>query len=130
MTDQITKCDKETLVHQFLKVQAQVTVKPIVKQGEPKVHCIDSDINPDYNCYENKKAGQQTERKPEKEIGKSTFTLTQVLCVEIPLTVGVDVDVDHGIARCGKPDFGPCKSRCKKTDVKDKSPKLKPSKKR
>ncbi len=31
-------CCTETLIHQLVKVQAQVTVTPLVKHGEPRVY--------------------------------------------------------------------------------------------
>lgn len=43
-----------------------------------------------------------------------------MICVEIPIAIGVDVDVDSGIVRCGTPDFGPCKSLCECTETMDK----------
>lgn len=106
MSDQHTKCDKENLVHQLLKVQAEVTITPLVTHGPPKVCCIDSEIKPDFDC------DKWTELKEAN--GKCSFTLTQIFCVEIPIELDVDVAIDKGIIGCGKPDFGPCKTPCKK----------------
>ncbi|HNS79656.1 MAG TPA: hypothetical protein PKM17_13495 [Syntrophorhabdus sp.] len=111
MEDKHINCE-ETIVHQMVKVQAQVSVEPYIKCGRSKVYCIDSHIRPDCECDEIK--------EPERCDKKCTFTLTQVICVEIPIAIGVDVDVDPGIVRCGTPDFGPCKSLCECTETMDK----------
>lgn len=105
--DECTDCDKEEIVHQFLEVQAQVTVTPLVNHGTPKAYCVDSDIKQDGNwdCV----------WRPGRRRDKCTFTLSKVICVEIPITFDVDVDVDQGITRCCEPDFGPCKLHYKNT---------------
>lgn len=110
MEDKHTDCE-ETIVHQLVKVQAQVTVDPHVKCGKSKVYCIDSHIKPGCECddiIEHDRCGD-----------KCTFTLTQLFCVEIPVAIGVDVDVDSGIVHCGIPDFGPCNPLCENKELID-----------
>jgi len=97
--DQINSCGEE-IVHQFLEVEAQVTITPLVRHGRPKVTCLGSELKKD-DC--NWGTSCRSCRKDE-----CTYTLRQVLCVEIPITLGVDVDVDEGITHCGRPEFGPC----------------------
>lgn len=127
MSDQNTDCGKEAIIHQLLKVQAQVTVTPIIKDGRPRVYCIDSDIRPACDDDEDRRAYYQRRRESEDSDGKCTFTVTQVLCVEIPISVDVDVDVDQGIVRCGRPEFGPCEHPRKELDCMDQSEELNPS---
>lgn len=116
MSDQATNCGKVAIVHQLLKVGAQVTVKPIVKHGRPRAYCIDSHIKPGSD-WEEKKIVFHGGKDSERSDGKCTFTVTQVVCVEIPIAIGVDVDVDEGILRCGTPKFGPCKTLCKEPEI-------------
>jgi len=120
------KCNKENIISQFVKVQAQVTVTPLVAYGKPKVCCINSSITPnpceccDYNSYENdcncnsmdcNFYDWNTNYDETCESGKSetkcNFTLTQVICIEIPISIDADVNVKEGIACCGKHDVKP-----------------------
>jgi hypothetical protein len=107
MSNQYPDCSKETVVSQLVKAQAQVTIKPIVKHGQAKVYCLESDIRPG---HEIKKVNYWTrpQDRCEKPSNKCTFVLTQLLCVEIPIDFDVDVDVNKGITRCGTPKIGPC----------------------
>jgi hypothetical protein len=110
------KCD--TIVHQFLEVEADITVKPIIKHGRPMVSCIESDFKP--SCkYERGRTNYPGNREQENCGGKCTFTVTQVICVEIPISFEVDVDVDEGIVHCGRPEFGPCPNPSKKWPCND-----------
>lgn len=98
MLDQFNSCDKENIVHQLLKVQAQVSVTPIVKHGKHKVYCLDSCIKPNSDCCND---------GPDHNCN---FTLTQIICVEIPICFDADVDIKKGILCCGKPYVKPdCK---------------------
>lgn len=36
----------EAVVHQLLEVEAQITVTPLIKHGEPKVFCLETEIKP------------------------------------------------------------------------------------
>lgn len=36
---------------------------------------------------------------------KHNYTLTQVICIEIPISLGADVEIKEGIACCGKPEI-------------------------
>jgi len=92
------------LVHQYVKVQAQVTVTPIVKHGMPKVYCIDADIDPG-RCDKDCPASNGDAKRP----GKYTFCVEKTLCIEVPIFYDIDVDVDReGVKYCGDPEFGPC----------------------
>jgi hypothetical protein len=95
-----SRCD--TIVHQLLELEAKVTLTPHIKNGKPKIFCIDSEIQP---CCESEKEDGE---KLELAAKKCCFTVSQVICVEIPISFDVDVDVDKGIVNCCKPDFGPC----------------------
>ncbi|MGI6678811.1 MAG: hypothetical protein ACOX2Q_07065 [Dehalobacterium sp.] len=112
MSGHYPRCDKETIVHQLVEVEARVTVLPLVRPGKPKVFCIDSYIREDCATDEEKRKDYYESYDSRKRCGKEkqfcTFTVTQVICVEIPITIGADVDVDSGIARCGIADIGPC----------------------
>lgn len=120
MPDQPNHCDKENMISQLLKVQAQITVTPLVKHGDPKVSCIDSFIRPSFGCCDhdsfdyddycdchcdccNHSTGYDTvcesRRKP-----ACNFTLTQLICVEIPISMDVDVDIQEGILCCDRPE--------------------------
>ncbi len=94
----------EALVHQLLEVEAHVTITPLIKHGKPIISCVESDIQP---CCDSEK---EKEEKSETAARKCTFTVTQLICVEIPIAFDVEVDVDQGIATCCTPDFGPCKT--------------------
>lgn len=107
MSKQKINCCKDTIIHQLLNVQAQVTVTPDIDAGKPKVFCVDSKIKP--NCHYDKK----------KKSDKCTFTISQALCVEIPFSIDIDVDVDEGIICCGNPELGPCKQYYREIDCTD-----------
>jgi hypothetical protein len=94
-----------TTVHQLLELEAQVTVTPHIKNDRPKIFCLESEILP--SCESEKKDGEKLELAAKK----CCFTVSQVICVEIPISFDVDVDVDKGIVHCCKPDFGPCELR-------------------
>ena len=108
MSDCYDKCDKETIIHQLLKVQAQVSVEPLVEHGPPKVQCIRSSVRPGRFC--------NSKKYPLMPNDKCTYILTQVICVEIPIKLDVDVDIDQGIVCCGTPEFGPCEPPCNTRD--------------
>lgn len=107
-----SSCEKRALVHQCVEVNANVTVTPILDHGNPTVLCIKSEVYPGHCCKE-----EITSCDCSSE--SCTFHVSQVLCVEIPISFGVEVDVDKGHIKCEKPDFGPCKCRCKKDDPEE-----------
>lgn len=121
MLDQFNSCDKEKIVHQLIKVQAQVKVTPLIKHGIPKVHCIASCIKPhsghtncEYDCGGCNYDYDYDCDSSDASDHNCYFTLTQIICVEVPISFGVDVDVKKGILCCGKPDIKPdCIHDCK-----------------
>lgn len=100
------ECEKNTIVHQLVEVEAEITIKPIVKHGKPKVSCYEADVHSSNssNCGKCK--------RKEKSCGKCTYSVSQIICVEIPVNFDVEVDVDKGITKCGKPHIGPCDDEC------------------
>lgn len=113
--------DNEAIVHQLVKVQAQVVITPLVKHGTPTVYCIAADLNQDCNCDRYRGDCCNIRRN-----GECSFTLTQVLCIEIPIAFDVDVDVNGKIACCGKADLGPCCIPPKKPCAADLRPRFCP----
>ncbi|MEA4987348.1 MAG: hypothetical protein VB095_04765 [Anaerovorax sp.] len=126
MSDQYTNCEK--MIRQLLEVQAQITVKPLVEYGKPNVYCVDSSITPnpdccncdcnssvdncydcdcnycDCDCYDwgsNYNAVWESERSRHQ----CNYTLTQVICVEIPIYIEADVEIDEGIVCCDSPEI-------------------------
>lgn len=124
MLDQFDICDKENIIHQLIKVQAQVKVTPLVKHGVPKIHCIDSCIKPhsdchdyDCDCHDYDCSDYDCDCADGSD-HDCNFTLTQIICVEVPISFDVDVDVKKGILCCGEPYIKPdCKYDCE-DDVK------------
>lgn len=113
MLDQFDYCDKENIIHQLIKVQAQVKVTPLVKHGVPKIHCIKSCIKLHSDCPDDECDCPDYDWDcdcTEESDHDCNFTLTQIICVEVPISFDVDVDVKKGILCCGKPDIKPdCK---------------------
>jgi len=113
MSDKYNECDKDSIIHQFLKLQAQVTSTPHVKHGKPKISCFYSNLKPDCKCPE---CAEDTEAETQGFTNKCgnncAFTLTQLICVQIPIAFDVDVDINEEVVCCGKPAFGPCKPQC------------------
>lgn len=124
MPNQYNKCDKENTIEQLIKVQAQITVTPLVEHGNPKVYCIDSCIKPisdccnqqccncnyyDCNCYDycDRNPNQNTTCESGKSKTKCNYTLTQIICVEIPISIDADVDIKEGIVCCDRPNAKP-----------------------
>lgn len=122
--NQYNKCDKENIIRQLMEVQAQVTVTPLINHGNPKVYCVNSCISPNYEynncnycdcsypdfynstcCY--KGCDYNTTCESSSSQCKYNYTLTQVICIEIPICIDAEVDIREGIACCGKPDIIP-----------------------
>ncbi|MGI6733614.1 MAG: hypothetical protein ACOX4J_05505 [Anaerovoracaceae bacterium] len=38
---------------------------------------------------------------------KYNYTLTQIICIEIPISIDADVDIKEGILCCGEPEIQP-----------------------
>ncbi|NLB18510.1 MAG: hypothetical protein GX825_07260 [Syntrophomonadaceae bacterium] len=137
MDNQNNKCEKENLIRQLVKVQAQVSIIPDVRHGTPKVSCLDSCIKPSsfcsdkdyYDCgccdrkcwdydrcwhnqfhcdYESGYDEYCCENSDYDSVSvsnqKYNYTLTQLICVEIPISIDADVDIKEGITCCGKPE--------------------------
>lgn len=103
MHEQNDKC-KENIIRELLKVQAQITVTPLVRHGEPKVFCIDSCIKPNKRCPDHG-YGCDTFWESGCSRNRCNFTLTQVICVEIPISFDAEVDIKEGIVCCGRPEI-------------------------
>lgn len=115
-------CDRDSIIHQLIKVEAQVTVTPQVKHGVPKVYCIDSEIKPvcDSDCDSGTDCGDGNycdydcdydcdgRWKSSMTGNKCAFKLTQIICIEIPVMFDAEVDIKKGIVCCGEPDIEPC----------------------
>lgn len=99
-----SSCEK--LVQQYVKVNADVTVTPLFEHGEPTVTCVKSEVTP-CSPHESK----ECESSCCEEVCQ--FRVSQVLCIEIPLCFGVDVDVEKGSISCGKPEVGQGNCKCK-----------------
>jgi len=104
LSDRYNINDNDTIINQLVKVQAQVTVAPLVKYGKPKIYCID--IKPVSSCNLDKywKIICPECRALEKSGGKCSSTFTQVLCIEIPFAFEVVVDIDNSVICCGETD--------------------------
>jgi len=131
--ERMNSCDKENMISQLVKVQAQVKVTPLVKHGRPKVYCIDSCVRQQTDCYGPAHCDDVYDDsydfccgcdwddfpsccEPTKAYGFRSdcgrdedydFTLTQVICIEIPISFDAEVDIKKGIACCSPPDVNP-----------------------
>ena len=125
MLDQTNSCEKENILRQLLKVQAQIKVSPIVRHGKPKVYCIDSCLKPcsyrcdrerdlcNFDCCDLDHYCDCCDFDPDCDCcsgsdccgsdDQCNYTLTQIICVEIPISFDADVDIKEGILCCGKP---------------------------
>ena len=110
MADQNTNCDNEKIIYQHVMVQAQVTITPLIKHGKPKIYCINAEFDPCRNINAYKENCYPT---GERSCGSCFFTVEQVLCIEIPITFDVNVDVNQGVLCCGESDLGQCIPPCK-----------------
>jgi len=152
MDEQNNKCEKENLIRQLVKVQAQVTVTPDVRHGPPKVTCLDSCIKPNYcsfeedyydcryynpdccdrdrcwhnlyNCnyesnYDDYCCGD-FDYDSTLSNGRCNYTLTQIICIEIPISMDADIDIKEGILCCGEPEILPVDDTSEKTKHKTK----------
>lgn len=129
MLNQCNQCDKQNVIRQLVKVEAQVTVTPLVEHGAPKVYCTNSCINPNFDygnpecdscnycdCFNHESYNSaccywdpnyNTTSECDRLKHKYNYTLTQVICIEIPIFIDAEVDIKEGIACCDKPDIFP-----------------------
>ncbi|MGI6751653.1 MAG: hypothetical protein ACOX4U_03430 [Anaerovoracaceae bacterium] len=103
-----TNCEKQTIINQLFKVQANVTITPEIKGGIPKIVCHGSEVKPSRDCDENNLSNYRWGKKIDID-NKCTFTLTQIICAEIPLSIDVNVDVNSGVVDCHMPNIGQCR---------------------
>lgn len=136
MDNQYEKCEKENIIRQLVKVQAQISVIPDIRHGTPKVSCLDSYIKTNADCcdkdcydcrchchecrdcdycwhnrfhcdYESQYGDYYYENCEYDSVCRSkqhcNYTLTQIICIEIPISIDADVDIKEGITCCGKP---------------------------
>jgi len=101
MPELCPKYNKELLVNQLIKALTQVCIKPSSTHGRPKICCLDTKIKQGCDAEDFKDCCKPGE--------KCVFTVSQLFCVEVPIMLDIDVDVNEAIACCGKPEFGPCK---------------------
>nr|WP_315020012.1 hypothetical protein [uncultured Aminipila sp.] len=129
MLNENNKCDKENVIRQLMKVEAQVTVTPLVEHGHPKVYFVNSCINPNLDCSNDEcnncnycdclnhdshnsaypfwGSDHSITCESDKSKHKFNYTLTQVICIEIPISIDAEVDIKEGIACCDSPDVNP-----------------------
>lgn len=87
-------CD--TTVSQLVNVCVPVTVKPFAMIGHTTTFC----------CGRPRIGTEPCVGEPE---GICTFTVSQVICVEVPLSFGASVKKGETLVACGTADFGECK---------------------
>lgn len=110
-----TNCGKQTIINQLFKVQANVTITPVIKGGISKIVCHASEVKPSWDCDENNLSCYRWGKKIDID-NKCTFTLTQIICAEIPLSIDVNVDVNSGVVDCDMPSIGQCRIHPSYTD--------------
>lgn len=88
-------CPKEcpALVYDTVCVQADVTITPKVKAGKIRTACMG-------RPFIGKCCG--------KPCGSCTFSVSQKIWVQIPLTFSADAEVCPDGIVCGVPSVGPC----------------------
>lgn len=88
-----TKCP--TTVNETVCIQADVTIKPNVEVGEIKSFCVGSAVIGE--C--------EGEVSPTEEC---TFTVSQKICVEVPLVFSATAKAEPSGIVCGEPEVGSC----------------------
>ncbi|MDP4084436.1 MAG: hypothetical protein Q8934_07435 [Bacillota bacterium] len=86
--------DCPATVHETVCVQADVTIIPVVTVGTIASNCVNGPII----------GACPGTPSP---TGVCTFTVSQNICVEVPLTFSTETTVVPGIV-CGTPGTGPC----------------------
>src|SRR4051794_8921609 len=84
-------------VSELVCVEADVTVTPTVEAGTPTVNCVGNPST--ISCVNRGFTPSAT--------GSCTFTISQVLCVNIPITFDADVVATPGQVACGPVSMGP-----------------------
>jgi hypothetical protein len=113
LSDENLNCTKTIIANQLVKTQAVVTIEPIAQCGDPKVYCIGSNVKPRDDRKPKPKSFYPIigGRSCDEQRSKCSFTLTQLLCIEIPIEIDVDIDLEQEIVCCGTPRIGPCTPR-------------------
>lgn len=84
-------CD--TVVSETVCVQADITISPKVEVGTIETYCVGSPvIGP---CQGNK-------------VEECTFSVSQRICVQIPLTFSAEASAEPTGIVCGEPALGGC----------------------
>lgn len=93
MCEEEKGCDRTFF--QIETVCVPVTVTPFATPGDATATCCgDPVVKKEDRCQGNKKS--------------CTFTITQRLCIEIPITFGADVDTGDAVVECGEVTKEPC----------------------
>lgn len=87
----------EPVVSADVCIEADVTITPVVTPGTPVVTCLG---DPFFGTCEE-------EGFEPSDTGTCTFTVSQVLCINIPLTFEADVEAVAGDVACGNVFSGP-----------------------
>lgn len=95
MVVQTATSDCSTIINETVCVQADITITPSVVVGTIE-----------YFCVGGPKIGSCTGTPVEK----CNFSVSQNICVQVPLTFSVDVDARPAGAACGTPSVGRCKA--------------------
>ncbi len=101
-------CPQNVVVSQLIKAETKVAVEPTICSGVPKVYCLESRIKPSRDCDGKQGPFPFTVGDSARHSGKCSFILTQLLCFEVPIEFGIDVDIEKGAVRCSRPCIGPC----------------------
>ncbi|RDI45609.1 hypothetical protein [Falsibacillus pallidus] len=104
-----------SIVHQNVCVEALVTIKPRVTIGDRvKIKCGKTHISKNHNDPHSSQSGPKTMRKATSydlnchHEDDCTFSVSQELCIAIPLVFSADAFVKPDKVACDKPGLGPC----------------------
>lgn len=104
------KEDCEVSGFQEATVCVPVTVKPCAEICKTKIRCIGCP-KIDRKCCDDHSHGGRPDY--DHKNGTCTFTITQKICVEVPVKFKADADIGMPIVDCGKADDKDC---CKRKD--------------
>ena len=85
------------VVSELVCVEAEVTITPTVTAGTPVVHCVDGPSLE--TCVGRGFTPSAT--------GSCTFTVSQILCVNVPITFDATATTETGTVACGTVSTGP-----------------------
>ncbi len=119
MSKQHVQCLEEVVVSQLIKTQTKVSLEPTVNEGVPRVCCLDSSIRPIRSYNERQDASSFATAECVEPGHKCAFILTQLLCVEIPIDYGVNVEIEKRPVQCSRPWVGLCESRSGEASMPD-----------